>query len=75
MLADTVESATRSLVDPTPSRIESLVHDLAMKKLLDGQFDECGLTLSELKKVEVSLIKSVSAVYHSRIKYPDQQSA
>lgn len=75
MLADTVESATRSLVDPTPSRIESLVHDLAMKKLMDGQFDECGLTLSDLKKVEVSLIKSVSAVYHSRIKYPDQQSA
>ena len=75
MLADTVESATRSLTDPTPSRIESLVHDLSMKKLLDGQFEECGLTLSELKRIEVSLIKSVSAVYHSRIKYPDQQSA
>ncbi|MEM7315417.1 MAG: HDIG domain-containing metalloprotein, partial [Planctomycetota bacterium] len=75
MLADTVESAGRSLTEPTPSRIESLVHDLSMKKLLDGQFDECGLTLSELKKIEVSLIKSLSAVYHARIKYPDQQSA
>lgn len=75
MLADTVESACRSLTDPTPSRIESLVNDLAMKKLLDGQFDECGLTLSELKKIEVSLIKSLAAVYHARIKYPDQQSA
>lgn len=75
MLADTVESAGRTLTDPTPSRIESLVHDLAMKKLLDGQFNECGLTLSELNKIEVSLIKSLSAVYHARIKYPDQQSA
>lgn len=75
MLADTVESAGRTLTEPTPSRLEGLVHDLSMKKLLDGQFDECGLTLSELKKVEVSLIKSLSAVYHARIKYPDQQSA
>lgn len=75
MLADTVESACRSLTDPTPSRIENLVHELAMKKLLDGQFDECELTLSELRKMEVSLIKSLAAVYHARIKYPDQQSA
>ena len=75
MLADTVESACRSLTDPTPSRIENLVHELAMKKLLDGQFDECGLTLSERKRMEVSLIKSLAAVYHARIKYPDQKSA
>ena len=72
MLSDTVESACRSLTDPTPSRIENLVHDLGMKKLLDGQFDECDLTLSELNKIEVSLIKSLAAVYHARIKYPDQ---
>ena len=45
MLADAAEGACRTLVEPTPSRIESLVHDLAMKRLLDGQFDECGLTL------------------------------
>jgi putative nucleotidyltransferase with HDIG domain len=75
MMADAVESAGRTLTDPTPARIESLIHDLAMKRLLDGQFDECGLTLQELHKVEISLIKSLSVVYHGRIKYPDQQSA
>jgi putative nucleotidyltransferase with HDIG domain len=75
MLADTVEGATRSLVDPAPARIESLVQDLAMKRLLDGQFDECGLTLKELRTIQVSLIKSLTAVYHGRIKYPGQQSA
>jgi len=75
MLSDTVESACRSLTDPTPSRIENLVHDLGMKKLLDGQFDECDLTLSELNRIEVSLIKSLAAVYHARIKYPDQQQS
>ncbi len=74
MLADVVESASRALIDPTPARIESLVHDLAMKRLLDGQFDECGLTLSELKTIEDSLVKSLTAVYHGRVKYPEHQT-
>ncbi|MEI6164616.1 MAG: HDIG domain-containing metalloprotein [Planctomycetota bacterium] len=75
MLSDAVESASRSLVEPTPSRIAGLVHDLAMKRLLDGQFDDCGLTLQELEKIEQSLVKSLTAVYHGRVKYPDQRTA
>jgi putative nucleotidyltransferase with HDIG domain len=75
MLADGVESATRSLQEPAPARIENLVNNIAMKKLLDGQFDECGLTLKELRGVQDSLIKSLTAMYHSRVKYPDQQTA
>jgi putative nucleotidyltransferase with HDIG domain len=75
MLADAAEGACRTLVEPTPSRIEGLVRDLALKRLLDGQFDESGLTLKELHAVEDSLVKSLSAVYHGRIKYPDQQIA
>jgi membrane-associated HD superfamily phosphohydrolase len=75
MVADAVESAARTLVDPTPARIENLVRSIALKRLLDGQFDECCLTLQELRTVEESLIKSLAAVYHGRIKYPDRQRA
>jgi putative nucleotidyltransferase with HDIG domain len=75
MLADAVESASRALTEPTPARIAGLVHDLAMKRLLDGQFDECGLTLEELETIESSLVKSLTAVYHGRVKYPDQRTA
>jgi len=75
MLADSVESASRVLVEPTPSRIESLVEDISRKRLLDGQFDECGLTLEEVRKIGDSLVKSLTAVYHGRVKYPDQQTA
>ena len=75
MLSDAVESASRTLTEPTPARIASLVHDLAMKRLLDGQFDECGLTLEELELIERSLVKSLTAVYHGRVKYPDQRTA
>ena len=74
MMADAVESASRALVEPTASRLQNLVEQIAMKKLLDGQFDECGLTLQHLDTIKRSLIKSLTAIYHGRIKYPDQQS-
>jgi len=75
MLADTVESASRTLVDPTPARISNLVDAIAQKKVGDGQFDECGLTFSQLHRVRQSLVKSLTAIYHARVKYPGQQSA
>jgi len=71
MLADAVESSSRALSDPTPNSLRKLVHDLLMKRLLDGQFDESGLTLTELHRIEESLCKSLVALYHSRIKYPE----
>jgi putative nucleotidyltransferase with HDIG domain len=75
MLADAVEGASRTLVEPGPSRIESLVREIAMRKLMDGQFDESGLNLTELRAVQDSLIKSLIAVYHGRVRYPDQKTA
>ena len=42
-----------------------------MKRLLDGQFDECSLTLSEIRTIEKSLVKSLIGIYHGRIRYPD----
>jgi putative nucleotidyltransferase with HDIG domain len=71
MLADAVESSSRALAVPTPGSLRKLVHDMLMKRLLDGQFEESGLTLTELHIVEESLCKGLIALYHSRIKYPD----
>lgn len=75
MLSDAVESASRSLSEPTPKRIQSLVREITLKRLLDGQFDDCGLKMSELRVVQESLVKTLLAVHHGRIKYPDQKSA
>jgi putative nucleotidyltransferase with HDIG domain len=75
MLADAVESASRTLVDPTPARIESLVRELAEKRLHGGQFDESGLTLRELRTIEKSMVMSLTSIYHGRIKYPEQRTA
>ncbi len=75
MLADAVESASRTLVDPAPARIESLVRKIAENRLHGGQFDESGLTLRELRTIEKSLAMSLSSIYHGRIKYPEQKMA
>ena len=75
MIADAVESATRTMPEPTPSRIESLVHSIARKRLEDGQFDECGLTLKELHIIIESIAKSVASIYHGRIAYPGAAAA
>ena len=75
MLADAVEGATRAMQEPTPSRIENVVHSMAMKRLMDGQFDNCDLTMRELHLIERSLIKSLCGMYHSRIAYPKLEKA
>jgi len=70
MLADAVESAARSMIEPTGGRVETLVHELSMKRLLDGQFDECDLTMRELELIERSMMKTLLSIYHGRIAYP-----
>ncbi|MDX2039581.1 MAG: HDIG domain-containing protein [Isosphaeraceae bacterium] len=74
MVADCVESASRTLSEPTPARIEGLVRDLIEKRLRDGQFDECGLTLREISEIRESLIKSIIGIYHVRVRYPEPRS-
>ena len=75
MLADTVESASRALREPAPARIENLVQEISKKKFDDGQFDECKITIEQLFTIQASLIKSLNAMYHARVKYPEQQTA
>ena len=70
MLADTVEGAVRSVAELTPTRIEVIVHNMAMKRLQDGQFDECDLTLRELSNIEASISKTLAAHHHGRVAYP-----
>ena len=70
MLADTIEGAVRSLPEVTPTKVEAVVHTMAMRRLQDGQFDECDLSLRELSQIEKSISKTLAAHYHGRIAYP-----
>jgi hypothetical protein len=69
-LADAAEAASRTLPEPSPARLKSLVHDLTLKRLLDGQLDECPITLTDLAKAEASFVRVLAAIFHSRVKYP-----
>ena len=73
MLADAVEGATRSLKEPNASRLKATVHEMVMKRLLDGQLDESGLTLSDLQRIEEALTKTLLSVYHGRVPYPSDR--
>ena len=74
MLADSVEAASRALTDPTPSRIKSLVQRVTNSIFLDGQMEECELTLKDLQKIQESFNRILTAIFHQRIDYPVSMS-
>lgn len=70
MLADSIEAAARSLDEPTPIRLQNIVHNVIQRKFSDGQLDECNLTLRDLSKIEESFVRILIGIYHQRIDYP-----
>jgi len=74
MLADVVEAASRTLEDPTPSRIQGLVRSLITKIFTDGQLDDCELTLRDLNNIGKTFNKILNGIHHHRIEYPDQKT-
>jgi putative nucleotidyltransferase with HDIG domain len=75
MLADAVEAASRTLSEPTPSRIRGLVQKIINSIFLDGQLEECELTLKDIRKIEESFSRILTAIFHQRIDYPSSQAS
>ena len=70
MIADSCEAAARSLAQPTEENVRFIVNKIIDAIVADNQLDECDLTLSELTVIRDSMIKSIVAIYHSRVSYP-----
>ncbi|NLM26459.1 MAG: HDIG domain-containing protein [Firmicutes bacterium] len=70
-LADAVEAAVRSLVKPTPGKIEALVRKIIRDRLDDGQLDESDLTFKDLNKIAEAFVKVLNGIYHARVEYPE----
>lgn len=70
MLADSIEAASRSLDEPTPVRLQNIVKNIIQRKFMDGQLDECNLTLKDLTHIEEAFIRILLGIYHQRIDYP-----
>lgn len=70
MLADSIEAAARSMDEPTTARLQNLVKNIIQSKFIDGQLDECNLTMRELALVEEAFKRVLIGIYHHRIDYP-----
>ncbi len=71
MLADTVEAAVRAIDDPTPQKLEAAIEELVRKRFVEGELDECPLTLKDLTRIKAAFLGVLVGVYHSRVKYPE----
>jgi membrane-associated HD superfamily phosphohydrolase len=74
MMADACEAATRSIADPTPSKIQAMVQSIIQKRFLEEQFTDCDLTQKELKIIEETFTRTLTSLYHHRIEYPGQKN-
>jgi putative nucleotidyltransferase with HDIG domain len=70
MLADGVEAASRTLLEPTPAKLRGLIRTLVDDCLRDGQLDKTDLTLSDLKAVSEAFLRVLSTIFHQRVDYP-----
>jgi cyclic-di-AMP phosphodiesterase PgpH len=70
MLADSVESATKAMQDPTAERIRALVDRIVESKIAHGQLEETPLTFAELTAIKEQFVSVLSGMYHHRIDYP-----
>ncbi|MFH1797777.1 MAG: HDIG domain-containing metalloprotein [Candidatus Omnitrophota bacterium] len=71
LLADSVEASSRALDDPTPSSIRNLVKKIINNKFIDGQLDDCALTLKEMYKIAESFVRVLIGTFHTRLDYPE----
>ena len=74
-LADAVESASRCLEKVTPTRLEQLINDIIEKRIMDGQLDECDLTMREVRAIAENFAFTLTNMLHSRIAYPTDAAA
>ncbi len=70
MLADAVEAASRTLSNPTPTKIKNLIKSIIDKIIQDGQLEESPLTFRDINLIEDTFEKFLLSMFHSRIEYP-----
>jgi membrane-associated HD superfamily phosphohydrolase len=74
LLADSVEASARTLSNPSYIHLENHIDRIVDEKLHEGQLNECPLTFEDLKKIKRAFLTILVGMYHSRIKYPNQDS-
>ena len=70
MIADAAEAASRTLDEPSPARLKGMIRQIIDYIFLDGQLNECDLTLRDLEKISNSFLRVLMGIHHQRVSYP-----
>ena len=70
LMADAVEAASRVLTDITPARVSMLVDRIINHCFIDGQLDNCELTLKDIREIRSTFVYLLTSMYHKRVNYP-----
>lgn len=70
MIADGCEAVSRTLPDRSREKVTEAVKEIVNSRMELGQFDDCEITLKELRIIINAIVNSLTGVYHNRIEYP-----
>ncbi|MDG1715441.1 HDIG domain-containing metalloprotein [Lacinutrix sp.] len=71
MMCDSVEAASKSLKEPTSTKIDKFVENILNKQMDDGQFLNANITFKEIQAIKKVLKRKLANIYHLRIEYPE----
>lgn len=74
MLADAIEATSRSVEEPTPVKLKSVIEETIQSRLEEKQLSMANLSLDELRKIENSFLPILMGVFHPRINYEKHSS-
>jgi len=74
MIADGCEAAVRASSDRSSDQVLAIVKSIIRDRLEDGQFDNCDLTVRDIRTIEKAFTLALVAAYHPRIEYPEGDS-
>jgi len=71
MMCDSVEAASKSLKEPTTTKINDFVENIINKQMESGQFLNANITFKEIQSIKKVLKHKLANIYHLRIEYPE----
>tara|TARA_Y100000588_G_C14233122_1_gene916139 strand:+ start:282 stop:2327 length:2046 start_codon:yes stop_codon:yes gene_type:complete len=71
MMCDSVEAASKSLKEPTTTKINDFVENIINRQMEGGQFLNANITFKEIQSIKKVLKHKLANIYHLRIEYPE----
>ncbi|TXE11780.1 HDIG domain-containing protein [Seonamhaeicola algicola] len=71
MMCDSIEAASKSLKEPTSTKIDAFVENIINKQVEEGQYLNANITFKEIQSIKKVLKQKLANIYHLRIEYPE----